>query len=138
VNDKHANGEKYRRRGGKYENSANINAEVVNMDTPRNTYTEVAIVRIMRNIHAEVAHVDTARNIYTEVATMATVVSIHAVVANSRFFRCVHVCEHCVDLSHCCHLCPSVYMFLAVSMFATPSKEVTYMDTARNKYATSV
>ena len=86
MNDKHAPGEKNRRRGGKYENSANINAEVVNMDTPRNTYTEVAIVRIMRNIHAEVAHVDTARNIYTEVATMATVGSIHAMVAKINLF----------------------------------------------------
>jgi hypothetical protein len=83
----------------------NIHAGVVNMDTQRNIYTKAAVVRIMRNIHAEAAHMDTARNIYTEMATMAIVGSIHALVANISFFHRAHVCDHCVDTSHCCHGC---------------------------------
>ena len=92
--------------------------------------TQVAIVRIVHNIHADVAHMDRAKNIYTEVATIETVGSISAVVGNSRLVCRVHGCDHCVDISHCCHGCRSVYIFIAVSTFAfaIPPKDLTYAD----------
>ena len=61
INDKHANAEKCRRRGGKHDNSANIHTEVANLGKAINIHTEVANIRMAEHIHAEVANIATQR-----------------------------------------------------------------------------